>query len=293
LQGEQTSQAGVKENLVIIHYLRKITFGDEKMSRWDETDPRHGCIGVNTVMGNPLQLCARGLMCPRCEERRATKRAWKLCNRLQNDLDVAEDAGLDLEVGVLTVTLPGRHHPIRMGSLRQQYDYMTERKTVAGYVGEHSMRGLNKKLAEWGFTGGCHNLEFTWNEQQQWWNVHDHAIVVGYKEDVECSLKDTKQLTWNDDDLLPQETVGNGASTELYRLGFGGIYSLDWAKSDEFEQAIRYASKVAYMTKPIKAPGEKRSELRKFFNGTDGGNFPRLSRPIGDWGRSFVPSNPI
>lgn len=232
-------------------------------------------------------------MCPRCEQRRATTRAWKLTNRLQNDLDVAEDAGLELKVGVLTVTLPGRYHSIRSGTLRQQYDYMTERKTLAGYIGEHSMRGLNKKLAEWGITGGCHNLEFTWNEKQQWWNVHDHALVVGYAEDIDFGCKQTTADIWHDDELLAQEVVKPGASTELYRLGYGGIYSLDWARKDEFEQTIRYASKVAYMTKPIKAPGEKRSELRKFFNGTDGGNYPRLSRPIGDWGRSFVPANPI
>tara|TARA_B100000683_G_C12485916_1_gene553023 strand:+ start:1729 stop:2427 length:699 start_codon:yes stop_codon:yes gene_type:complete len=232
-------------------------------------------------------------MCPRCEERRATKRAWKLCNRLQNELDVAEDAGLKLKVGVLTVTLPGRHHPIRSAGLRQQYNYMTERSTLAGQVGEHSMRGLNTKLKEWGFTGGCHNLEFTWNDKQNWWNVHDHAIVVGYDEDIDIPLKQTSIDDWHDEELLSKKTVTNGASTELYRLGFGGVYSLDWAEEHEFAQSIRYASKVAYMTKPIKAPREKRGELRRFFNGTDGGNYPRLSRPIGDWGRSFVPVNPI
>lgn len=263
------------------------------MSRWDATDPRHGCIGLDRGKENPLQLCARGLMCPRCEERRAMKRSWKLCNRLQNEIDIAEDAGLRLKVGVLTVTLPGRHHPIRSGTLREQYDYITERTTLPGLVGEHSMRGLNHRIKEWGFTGGCHNLEFTWNDNQEWWNVHDHAILVGYEQDIDIPLKQTAIDDWNDASLLADKKVKNGASTDLYRLGFGGIYSLDWAEDYEFEQAIRYASKVAYLTKPIKAPGEKRSELRKFFNGTDGGNFPRLSRPIGDWGRSFVPVNPI
>ena len=263
------------------------------MSRWNTHDLRHGCIGVQYSGLDSLSLCSRGLMCPRCEERRATKRAWKLCNRLQNELDVAEDADLKLKVGVLTVTLPGRHHPIRSAGLRQQYSYMTERSTLAGQVGEHSMRGLNTKLKEWGFTGGCHNLEFTWNDKQNWWNVHDHAIVVGYDEDIDIPLKQTSIDDWHDEELLSSKTVTNGASTELYRLGFGGVYSLDWAEEHEFAQSIRYASKVAYMTKPIKAPREKRGELRRFFNGTDGGNYPRLSRPIGDWGRSFVPVNPI
>ena len=263
------------------------------MSRWDSTDVRHGCIGMNYGKDNPLRLCARGLMCPRCEERRAGTRAWNLSKRLQNDLDQADDAGLELKVGVLTVTLPGRNHWIRGATLREQYQYMTERKTLPGQIGEHSMRGLNSKLKDWGFLGGCHNLEFTWNDKQNWWNVHDHAIVVGYAEDIDVPLKDSSKDIWHDDELLSKKVVSNRGSTELYRLGYGGVYSLDWATKDEFVQAIKYASKVAYMTKPIKAPGEKRGELRRFFNGADGGNFPRLSRPIGDWGRSFVPSNPI
>lgn len=263
------------------------------MSRWNSADLRHGCIGVDVSGMNSLSLCSRGTMCPRCEERRATKRAWNLTKRLENEIDVAEDAGLDLQVGVLTVTLPGRHHPIRNGTLREQYSYMTERTTVPGLVGEHSMRGLNTQLKDWGFLGGCHNLEFTWNDYKNWWNVHDHAIVVGYADDISCPLVDTGKDVWHDDELLATKQVKGKTSRTLANLGFGQRYSLDWAEKHEWEQSIRYASKVAYMTKPVKAPREKRSELRRFFNGTDGGNYPRLSRPIGDWGRSFVPVNPI
>lgn len=262
------------------------------MSRWNSADLRHGCIGVD-VTGNSLSLCSRGSMCPRCEERRATKRAWNLCKRLQNEIDVAEDADLDLKVGVLTVTLPGRNHPIRSASLREQYTYMTARSTMPNRIGEHSMRGLNTQLKDWGFLGGCHNLEFTWNDKQNWWNVHDHAIVVGYAEDITCPLLYTGKDVWHDDELLPTKQVKGATSRWLSDLGYGQRYSLDWAEEHEWDQSIRYASKVAYMTKPVKAPREKRGELRRFFNGTDGGNYPRLSRPIGDWGRSFVPVNPI
>jgi hypothetical protein len=208
-------------------------------------------------------------------------------------MDVAEDAELDLKVGVLTVTLPGRNHPIRNASLREQYNYMTARTTLPGQIGEHSMRGLNTQLKDWGFSGGCHNLEFTWNDKQNWWNVHDHAIVVGYADDISCPLLRTDKDVWHDGELLSQKQVKGKTNRGLASLGFGERYSLDWAEKHEFEQSIRYAAKVAYMTKPVKAPREKRSELRRFFNGTDGGNYPRLSRPIGDWGRSFVPVNPI
>jgi hypothetical protein len=208
-------------------------------------------------------------------------------------MDVAEDAGLDLKVGVLTVTLPGRNHPIRNASLREQYNYMTARTTLPGQIGEHSMRGLNTQLKDWGFSGGCHNLEFTWNDKQNWWNVHDHAIVVGYADDISCPLLRTDKDVWHDGELLSQKQVKGKTNRGLASLGFGERYSLDWAEKHEFEQSIRYAAKVAYMTKPVKAPREKRSELRRFFNGTDGGNYPRLSRPIGDWGRSFVPVNPV
>lgn len=262
------------------------------MSRWDLTDKRHGCIGMTYGKENPWSLCARGLMCPRCEERRATQRAWNLSNRLQYDLDVAEDSGLELQVGVLTVTLPGRDHAIRRATLREQYDYMTERVSETGR-GWSSMRGLNNRMKDWGVSGGCHNIEFTWNEQQGWWNTHMHSIMVGYADDMEIPLKDSSRDIWHDEDLLSQKVVDNNASTELYKLGFGGLYSLDWAEKHEFDQAIRYAAKVAYMTKPIKAPGEKRSELRKFFTGSDGGTNLRLSRPFGDWIRSFVPNQPI
>lgn len=263
------------------------------MSRWDSRDPRQGCLGIDMGKENSRSLCARGLMCPRCEERRASARAWNLTKRLQNDLDIAEDSGLDLSVGVLTVTLPGREHPIRNGSLRDQYDYFTARTTVPGLKGIHSMRGLNSKLKDWGFSGGCHNIEFTWNDDDEWWNTHCHSIVIGYDVDIDTPLSSTVNHKEIPGELLLSKKVSNKGSTDLYKLGFGGLYSLDWAEKHEFVQTIKYASKVAYMTKPIKAPRDKRAELRRFFNGADGGKFPRLSRPILDWGRGFVPNQPI
>lgn len=265
------------------------------MSRWAQNDVRHGCIGVDMGSGGLKALCSRGTMCPRCEERRATSRAWNLCNRLQNDIDIAEDSELELKVGILSLTLPGKQHWIRRGTLREQYSYLTERATLPNKVGHHSMRGLNTLMKNWGVSGGCHNIEFTWNSNQEWWNVHTHTIMVGFAEDMNVPLKDCR--TYSEKPFEPGEnlldtSLEGKSSTDLYRLGFGGRYTLDWAEPHEFHQAIRYASKVAYMTKPIKAPGEKRSELRNFFNGKNG-TLPRLSRPIGDWGRSFVPNDII
>lgn len=254
-------------------------------------DWRRGCIGVS-MHTDDRNLCSRGMMCPRCENTRASKRAWNLCKRLENDLDMAEDEGSQLQVGVLTVTLPGKGSRIRRANLRSQYDYMTSRTTLPYHVGHHSMRGLNTKLKEWGVTGGCHNIEFTWSSKNKWWNTHCHSIIVGDKECMDVPLNETKSILWEHDRLLPTEKVTGGFSNRLQDLGFGRRYSLDWARPEEFAQTIRYAAKVAYMTKPIKAPAEKRAELRRFFGGFDGTN-PRVSRPIGDWGRSFVPANPI
>ena len=254
-------------------------------------DWRKGCIGASRHIDD-RNLCSRGMMCPRCETKRASQRAWKLVQRLQNDLDMAEDEGSQLKVGVLTMTLPGRTHWVRGGSLRQQYDYMTERKTVPYRVGHHSMRGLNTIMQEWGVTGGSHNIEFTYNENTGNWNTHTHSIVVGDKDVMELPMAETKTQIWREDELLSEDKIGGGFSNCLSKLGFGRRYSLDYAEDHEFEATIRYAAKVAYMTKPIKAPASKRGELRRFFGGYDG-TTPRLSRPIGDWGRSFVPANPI
>lgn len=266
---------------------------------FEEVDRQHfGCIGINLRLGDDSQLCARGMMCPKCEQRRAGKRAWNLTRRLENDILIAEDAELELQVGVLTLTLPGQEHPIRHASLRKQYDYATQRRSVSGHAGLHSMRGLNKKLLEWGVSGGCHNMEFTWNPKKEWWNLHTHSVIVGYADDLNDAGFPLKQsgLSYRrilGEPWLMDQQQENRSSTELYRLGFGGLYTLDWAKQSEFEQAIRYCSKVAYATKPVKAPKEKRLELKRFFNGNDGATYPRLSRPIGDWGRAFVPTEPV
>ena len=50
---------------------------------------------------------------------------------------------------------------------------------------------------------------------------------------------------------------------------------------------LQYSSKVAYATKPFKAPKEKELEIRNFLIGLDG-KMPRLSRPFGDAVKSIV-----
>lgn len=247
------------------------------------------CIGVNQYLRHHDNLCSRGAMCPKCESRRASQRAWSLTKRLEKDVEWAEDWNGQMQLGVLTVTLPGRKSSIRGGSLRQQYNYMTERKTLPYKVGHHSMRGLNSWLADAGVTGGCHNIEFTYNSRAEQWNTHMHSILVGTTIDQEkFPLKSTTEEIEEEGQLLLKKIVGGRFSTKLDKFGFGRRYSLDWAEPHEWESQIRYCAKVAYMTKPIKAPAGKRKELRRFFSGVDGGKSPRLSRPIGDWRKQPV-----
>ena len=158
---------------------------------------------------------------------------------------------------MLTWTLPGKSHPIRYGSLREQYDYATQRVRFTGMPGDHSMRGLNWTLEKLGARGGTHFLEFTWNTKKQWWNLHGHSLFWGWTS--LDHLKQTTEWRWNPEEtLLEQKSVPGKRTRRLPHLGLGERYSLDYAEPHELEQAIRYSSKVAYATKPFKAPSSKR-----------------------------------
>ena len=258
--------------------------------KWKIADPveyaREGCLGSSRYRDD-TSMCSRHVMCPKCESRRAAKRTWQLGRRLTQEIEMAEDEGADLKVGVLTTTLPGLKHRtgIRRSSLRKQYNWITERTNFSGRTGSHSMRGLNTLLRDMGVHAGCHNLEFTWNEEKNWWNVHNHSIILADKLSWSDEIRETKDRIWEVGDLLDRTEVTGGTNTQIENLGLGRRYSLDWAEPQEFDQTIRYAAKVAYMTKPIKAPRQKRLELSKFFNGFSG-KYPRLSRPYGMWMRS-------
>jgi hypothetical protein len=262
-------------------------------TNWVISDPveyaSKDCLGSSRTR-NDTSLCSRHVMCPKCEKRRASKRAWGLNNRLKSEIEMAEDEGSNLKVGVLTTTLPGQYHSsgIRHQNLRSQYDYLTSRTNLKGLGGAKSMRGLNHVLSQNGIHAGCHNVEFTYNEDKSWWNVHNHSILIADEESWSGFLTETKDRVWESSDLLDRFELTHGISQGLETAhGLGRRYTLDWAEPSEFEQSIRYASKVAYMTKPIKAPRAKRLELSKFFNGF-GGSYPRLSRPFGMWMRSLA-----
>ena len=258
--------------------------------KWKIADPiayaHEGCLGSSKDRYD-TSLCSRHLMCPKCEQRRASKRAWQLTKKLTAEINLMEDEGSDLKVGVLTTTLPGLKHRsgIRRGSLREQYAYITDRTNFSGRTGSHSMRGLNTALRDMGVHAGCHNLEFTWNDKGNWWNVHNHSILLADKESWSNDISETKDRIWESSELLDRTEVVGGTNNQFDHYGLGRRYSLDWAEPHEFAQTIKYASKVAYMTKPIKAPRQKRLELSKFFNGFSG-KYPRLSRPFGLWMRS-------
>jgi len=253
------------------------------------------CKGVH--MGSPRSpyqaKCAKWVMCPRCESEKAARVANRISRRLETEFELADG---DLTVGVLTWTLPGKNHPIRRGSLREQYDYATARTRLKGLPGDHSMRGLNLWLNAKGARGGTHFLEFTWNPTRKWWNLHGHTLFWAWT--ALDDLPDTSttvvngrvvkhRVFENDDDLLGRQVVHGKRTRRLPRLGFGERYSLDYAEEHELQSSIRYSSKVAYTTKPFKAPKEKRGEIRDFLIGVDGPE-PRLSRPFGEATKPMV-----
>lgn len=237
------------------------------------------CKGANR--GKPQHswkaLCSRSSMCPGCERVKAGRRAWKINERLK---DFDEETNGDFAAGVLTLTGPGRDSEFRRADLRTQYEYMTARVTLPGFVGHHSMRGVNKLLTDHGASGGTHFIEFTFNQVKDWWNVHTHTLFWG---DERLSiLKDCSEWSFPEDGpLLGERSVRGRQSVGLQRLGFGKRYSLDYAEDHELESMIRYSSKVAYATKPFKAPIWKRGEIQDFLIGLDGKE-PRLARPFGD-----------
>lgn len=236
------------------------------------------CLGVHK--GDPRDawrtLCHTSRMCPSCEQRKATRRANGIRKRLHVWDFLTEG---DFTVGVLTTTLPGKHHWVRHGTLRQQYDYITERRQNT-----HSMRGLNYALQKLGAEGGTHFLEFTWSKINEWWNLHNHTLFWGYGQ-----LDGIEATTKHQDagELLLRKNVGGDKNRFFERLGLGARYSLDYAEGHELEMLMQYSSKVAYATKPFKAPKEKELEIRDFLIGLDGKK-PRLSRPFGDAVKSIT-----
>lgn len=124
-------------------------------------------------------------------------------------------------------------------------------------------------------------MEFTFNPDpnKEWWNVHSHTLFWG--DERIGLLKDTTKLEYPDDGWFGIKKVGSRQNIGLQRLGFGKRYSLDYADSHELDALVQYSSKVAYTTKPFKAPKSKTTEVRDFLLGLDGKE-PRLARPFGD-----------
>ena len=238
------------------------------------------CKGLNT--GSPRTpyepLCARWRMCPSCEAKKAGRRASRISRRLEQEYDAADG---DLTIGVLTWTLPGKSHPIRRGTLSDQYQYATERVRFRGKTGDHSMRGLNRMMHLLGARGGTHFVEFTWNNSSGWWNLHGHTLFWGWEK-----LDHLNETSCYDFETEPDVLLGNkvnkGKRTRLLkRIGFGERYTLDYAEAHELDLMVRYSAKVAYATKPFKAPAQKGREIRDFLEGHDHAQ-PRLARPFGE-----------
>ena len=266
---------------------------------------RKGCKGISRHIDD-RSLCSRGKLCPVCEQARTSARRRTIARRLDYDLQLAEEEGRKLKVGILTLTLPGKDKDIRYAPLQAQYNYLTARTTLSGHTGWHSMRGLNTMLKEWGVTGGSHNIEFTWNSRKKWWNCHLHSLIVGYDSSLSVPLKETTKWsrmydyegeTYNSfgNRTMPgqyrydlgDKEVGNRQNKLLEQFGMGKIYSLDWAEQGELQNMVAYSSKVAYLAKPFKAPPDRERELASFLIGEGSTKkAPRLGRTIGDWNRN-------
>jgi hypothetical protein len=124
-------------------------------------------------------------------------------------------------------------------------------------------------------------VEFTWNNKQSWWNLHGHTLFWGWEK--LDHLKQTSSYDFErEPELLLGTKINKGKRTRLLEaLGFGQRYTLDYAEAHELELMVRYSAKVAYATKPFKAPAQKGREIRDFLEGHDSAQ-PRLARPFGD-----------
>lgn len=248
------------------------------------------CKGVNR--GRPdrnfTALCHRATMCPSCERVKSGRRAHGIARRISA---FDEETDGDYECGVLTLTMPGKEHSsqIRFAELHKQYEYLTSRESVPGLPGVHSMRGVNLLLKELGAVGGTHFLE--WTHKGSWWNCHTHSLFWSHEK--LDRLKDSSRITWPEDQsdpdyLLGRKSVGHRSCKAFEKLGLGRIYSLDYAEDHEKESQIRYASKVAYSTKPFVAPIGKKVEISDFLAGISSKQ-PRLARPFGTAQRRIEP----
>lgn len=256
---------------------------------------RPGCTDIRY---DPLDrnLCARWKLCAACEDVRARRMQAKVAKRLQYELDWAEDVGWEPKVAILTTTLPGKESEIRSGSLADQVAYLTERVTLPGHTGWHSMRGLNTMMKEWGVAGGSHHIEFT-NKRGNW-NVHLHSVMFGFEDDWNVPLaSSTKMSEWNDDLTMKLEPEKLEVATKsnkrvLSPMGLGRIYTLDVATIAEMKQIVRYSAKVQYVTKALdvkKMNPELKSEVSNFLNGKWTKKLkrstPRLARSFGSWAK--------
>lgn len=122
-------------------------------------------------------------------------------------------------------------------------------------------------------------MEFTYNQRECWWNVHCHTLF--WSDEKIGLLKENPKWDFTDDEWFGKKKVGSRQSIGLQRLGLGRRYSLDYADEQDLESIINYSSKIAYATKPFKAPKSKTGEVRDFLLGLDGKE-PRLARPFGD-----------
>ena len=227
---------------------------------------------------SPPAICGREQGCPQCNARRIRRRIAGLFRTI----DILESE-ITWNYGLFTVTLPGKRHEsqIRFASLSKQYDYFTRAVKYRVDKKRYSatMRGLTKRLEDFGVDGSICGLEFTnGGGVGDNWNVHAHFLLIAAgKITIPESKKeiDRNSDTWEYIELGERNpwSIRNLAS-----LGFGAQYQ--YTHIGDINEALKEVGKITYGVKVDRVDGETNvnlvREMEQFFNKN-----PRLLRKTG------------
>ena len=227
---------------------------------------------------SPPQICGREQGCPQCNVRRVRGRIASLLRTI----DILESE-VAWNYGLLTVTLPGKRHEsqIRFASLSEQYDYFT--RTVKFRVDKErystSMRGLTKRLEDFGVDGNICGLEITnGGGVGDNWNVHAHLLLIS---GTEITIPESKKEIDRESDTWEYIELGERnpwSIRNLASLGFGAQYQ--YTHIGSIEDALREVGKITYGVKVERKDGEANTdlvrEMEHFFSSN-----PRLLRKTG------------
>ena len=227
---------------------------------------------------SPPEICGREQGCPQCNVARVRRRIASLFRTI----DILESE-TPWNYGLLTVTLPGKRHEsqIRFSSLSEQYDYFTRAVKYRVDKKRYSatMRGLTKRLEDFGVDGSICGLEFTnGGGVGDNWNVHAHLLLISA---AKITIPESKKEIdpWSDTWEYIEEGERNPWSIRnLASLGFGAQYQ--YTHIGNIDEALKEVGKITYGVKVERQEGLTNTdlvrEMEQFFNKN-----PRLLRKTG------------